>query len=237
MPYLSNKIKFLFILFLIVTTYLLIITEIYASPSYGTKLPQKKKFSMGLQTHSIFKRYLENEYGKLRSQQEFLLLSYGVFDWLSIDLKAGVGFIKQHPEDQDELDYPTYLGGGYGFRLKFYDRKNLKMIFGFQHISVHPKSIRIGGIKHKAVLDDWQVSSLVSYCFLKKIAPYLGTKLSRADYIHWVDSNRNRVKSDLTKGVGLILGCDLSLTERIWFNLEGQFFDNEILAFSMNFSF
>jgi hypothetical protein len=110
------------------------------------------------------------------------------------------------------------------------------MVFGFQHISVHPKSIHLGGIKHKGVLDDWQVSLLASYDFAK-IALYPGTKWSRVDYIHWIEEDRKRTMSDLTKDVGLILGVDLPLTKKSWFNLEGQLFDGEAVAFSLNFSF
>jgi len=207
-----------------------------AAPSYGTKFPKQKEFNIGLGSYTIFKRYLEGQNGKLRSSQEFLLLSYGVFDWLSIDLKGGAGFIKQHPAGGDELDYPTFMGGGYGFRLKLYDAKDTKIVFGFQHISIHPRTIEVEDVKNKAVLDDWQFSALLSYN-LKKITPYLGTRWSRADYIHWTNGDRNRIKSDLSKSVGLIVGCDLPITQRFWFNLEGQFFDSEALAFSLNYSF
>ncbi len=222
--------------FLLVASYWLLVTSCYAAPCYGTKMPRQNEFFLGAQTHSIFKRHLANESGKLRSSQEFLLLSYGIYDWLSIDLKGGAGYIKQHPAGSDEIDYPSYLGGGYGFRVRLYDKENMKIVFGFQHISVHPKTIYLGNVKHKAVLDDWQFSTLVSYN-LKKITPYLGTKWSRLDYIHWVDGNRKRVKSDLTRSYGFIYGFDLSLTEKIWINLEGSAFDNEALAFSINYSF
>ena len=211
-------------------------TVCYAAPCYGTKLPRKKEFFIGVQTHSIFKRYQERGSGKLRSLQEFLLLSYGIYDWLSIDLKVGAGYIKQHPPGSDERDYPTYLGGGYGFRVKLYEEKNMKIVFGFQHISIHPKTIFLGNVKHKAVLDDWQFSTLISYDF-QKTTPYLGTRWSRLDYIHWIDGERDRVKSDLTKSIGLIFGFDLPLTKKVWLNLEGQFFDSEACAFSLNYSF
>jgi len=208
----------------------------YAAPCYGTKMPAKKEIFWGLQTHTIFKRYLEDNQGKIRSQQEFLLLSCGVFDWLSIDLKAGTGNIKQHPVGSDEVDYTANFSGGYGFRLKLYDAKKIKMVCGFQHISVHPKSTHLGNNKNKAILDDWQFSALVSYDF-KKITPYLGTRWSRIDYIHTQGDVRKRKMSDSTKSIGLIMGCDLPITERFWLNLEGQLFDSEALAFSINYKF
>ena len=208
----------------------------YAAPCYGTRLPDKKEFNMGLETYSIFKRYLENKNGKLRSTQHLFLLSYGIYDWLSVDLKVGAGNIKQRPLIKDEVDYPSSFAGGYGFRLRFLNKKNTKMVFGFQHISVHPKSIHLGIDKNKAILDDWQFSCLVSYG-LGKITPYLGTRWSRLDYIHWTLDARKRVMSDLTKNTGLILGLDIAITEKAWLNLEGQFLDSEAFAFSMNYAF
>jgi hypothetical protein len=199
-------------------------------------MPGKEEVFLGLQYRSIFRTYLEHEAGKLRSSQQFLLLSYGLLDWLSIDLKGGTGNIKQHPLNSDELDYPTYLGGGYGFRLKLYDCNRLKGVFGFQHISIHPKTISINGQKHKAVLDDWQFSTLVSYEFTK-ITPYLGVRWSRVDYIHWIDRERDRTRSDLTKSIGLIYGFDLPVTKNIWLNMEGSSFDNEAVSLSVNYSF
>jgi hypothetical protein len=199
-------------------------------------MPREQEFFAGAQTHTIFKRYLEDQYGKLRSTQEFVLLSYGVYDWLSIDLKGGAGNIKQHPVGSDEIDYPSSFAGGYGFRLKFYDQKNLRMVFGFQHISVHSHSVHLGSTKNRAVLDDWQVSLLVSRDIFK-ITPYLGTRWSRIDYIHWVGDDRKRKMSDLTKSIGFIFGLDLPVTEKAWVNLEGQLFDSEAAACSVNFRF
>jgi hypothetical protein len=208
----------------------------YAAPCYGTRMPQQKKFFTGAQTNIIFKRYLENSFGKIRSAQDFLLLSYGLCDWLSIDLKGGAGNIKQRPSDSSEIDYTSSFAGGYGFRLKFYEAKKIKAVFGFQHISVHPKMRRVGEVKNRAILDDWQVSLLASRD-LGKITPYLGMKWSRLDYIHKVDDNRKRVMSDLTKSLGAIAGIDIPLNEKFWLNLEGQFFDTEACAISLNYSF
>lgn len=207
-----------------------------AAPCYGTRMPEKNTLFCGLQTHAIINRYLEGQQGKLRSTQHFLLLSYGVFDWFSIDLKGGAGNIKQHPLGSDEVDYSSSFNGGYGFRLKLYDKEKTKVVFGFQHISVHPRKTHLNGTKHTAVLDDWQVSILVSHKILK-LTPYLGTKWSRVDYIHWIEEDRKRIMSDLTKDIGMVLGLDFDINEKIWLNLEGQFFDSEAVALSINFSF
>lgn len=216
--------------------YFCITSSSYAAPCYGTKMPQNRHFFAGFQTYSVSKRELEKDYGKVRSLQNFFLLSYGVFDWLSIDLKGGAGNIKQRPETGNSINYPTYLGGGYGFRLRLYNNDKTKMVFGFQHISVHPRTVWIGAPKHKVVLDDWQFSFLLSHDFLK-IAPYIGTRWSRMDKIHWIDGERNREKSDLNKSAGAIIGADIPISKRIWLNVEGQFFDATAIAGSLNFAF
>lgn len=208
----------------------------YAAPCYGPEMPEAKHFSAGLQTYSVFKRSLEKDYGKISSLQNFFLLSYGVFDWLSIDLKGGAGNIKQDPEIGNELKYPTYLGGGYGLRIRLYDVSKTKIIFGFQHISIHPYAISVDGIKNKAVLDNWQFSFLISHDFFN-ITPYIGTRWSRMDNIHWVNNNRKLEKSDLNKSTGLIIGADIPVSKKLWFNLEGQFLDETAVAGSLNFAF
>lgn len=223
------------ILFLILAFFCFLSVS-YASPGYGTRMPARNKFFASLESYTIFKRYLEDNYGKVRSQQQFYGMSYGVFDWLSIDLKAGAGNIKQRPVDSDEVDYNTGFAGGYGLRVKLFDKKNIKAVLGFQHISVHPKSTHLGEVKNRAILDDWQWSVLGSYSF-KRITPYLGTRWSRLDYIHWVADQRKRRMSDGTKSIGLIYGLDLALTEKIWINLEGSSFDSDAVTFSLNYSF
>jgi hypothetical protein len=208
----------------------------YSAPCYGTKMPEKKGFHCGFEDHIIFKRYLEDDWGKVRSLQNFFNLSYGVFDWLAIDLKGGAGYIKQKRSGAEEVDYSTGFAGGYGLRLRLYEKNNFKSVFGFQHISVHPKHTYASGVKNRAVLDDWQVSLLGSYnC--KVVTPYVGTRWSRVDYIHWQDTERKRKMSDLTKSWGLVFGFDVPFGEKIWMNLEGSFFDSDSFACSFNYSF
>jgi hypothetical protein len=226
-----KTIVFLFFILVFIPT-----NSSYAAPCYGTKMPGLYKFFAGVQTHNIFNRYLENEYGEVRSLQHFFQLSYGAYEWLSIDLKGGAGYIKQHPLGSDEVDYPSGFAGGYGFRVKFYDEEKIKAVFGFQHVSVHPQKIELEDVENTGVLDDWQVSLLASYEF-KKLTPYLGTKWSRVDYIHWVEDDRERRMSDLTKSLGLVCGLDFPLTDKTWLNLEGQLFDTEAVSFSINYQF
>jgi len=208
----------------------------YAAPCYGTKLPKRNKFFANFESYSLFKKYLENSQGTMRSQQQFYGMSYGIFDWFSIDLKAGGGNIKQHPLTSDEVTYPSSFAGGYGLRVKFLEKNNWRMVFGFQHISVHPKSVDLGEIKNKAILDDWQTSLLVSYD-IKKFSPYVGTRWSRIDYIHTANGNKKRSMSDFTKDIGFIYGINIPITERFWLNLEGQAIDSDAFAGSINYSF
>ena len=216
--------------------YFCISNPCYAAPCYGTKMPQKNQFFGGLQTHSVLDRQLEKDKGKMRSLQNFVLVSYGVLDWLSIDLKGGAGHIKQQPPGAERFDFATYLGGGYGFRIRLFDQAKTRMVFGFQHISIHPHKVHVDGIKRKVVLDDWQFSLIASRDF-SIINPYIGTRYSRMDYINWVNGERNRLKSDRTKSVGLVVGVDIPLSEKVWFNIEGNFFDVEAFATSLNFDF
>lgn len=208
----------------------------YAAPCYGTRMPRQKEFFAGAQSHAVFTRYLEDDFGKVRSAQHFMLLSYGVFDWLSIDLKGGAGNIKQRPTTSDEIDYSSGFAGGYGLRIRLTEGAKIKTVFGFQHISVHPQKARLGDTKHRAILDDWQVSLLASYR-LAKCTPYAGFKWSRLDYIHKVEDDRKRRMSDLTKSLGCVIGCDIPLSKKVWLNIEGQFGDGAAASCSVNFSF
>lgn len=223
-----------FIYTLIVT--LGIVPAAYAAPCYGTKMPPQFRFFAGAQTHAVINRYLENDKGALRSTQYFMLVSFGVTDWLSLDLKGGAGNIKQRPAWSDEIDYDATFAGGYGVRLRLYDGGKAKAVIGFQHISVHPHKNIINGVGDEAILDDWQLSLLGSYA-CGRLTPYLGAKVSRTDYIHRVDDHRKRVMSDLTRSVGVVAGCDIHLTNKTWINLEGQFIDVIAAAVSLNVAF
>jgi hypothetical protein len=43
--------------------------------------------------------------------------------------------------------------------------------------------------------------------------------------------------SDFTKSFGLIAGLDIPVNAKVWLNLEGQLFDSEACALSVNFNF
>jgi hypothetical protein len=208
----------------------------YAAPTYGTRMPKQKQIYGGLQSYSVLNHHLEDNYGKISSQQEFALISIGVFDWMSLDFKGGAGNIDSRPKVGPDINYNTFLGGGYGLRFKFYDDEHTKAVFGFQHISIHPWSKSVNGIKNKAVLDDWQFSLLASHD-LWNMSPYVGTRFAWMNQIHWMNGTRKLEKSDLGRSVGLVVGTDIPLSSRTWLNVEGQFFDTPSVAGSINFSF
>ncbi len=214
---------------------ILIVPPVYAAPCYGTKMPLQNGFFAGGQTYMLLKRYLSHDAGRIRSTQHFLLVSYGVTDWFSIDLKGGAGNIKQHRPTGDEIDYPMNFAGGYGFRVRLYNDEKNKIVFGFQHISVHPHTAEVAE-PNKAILDDWQFSLLGSHAF-GRFTPYAGARWSRTDLIHRVFGNKKRYIGDLAKSVGAITGCDIGLTDKIWINVEGQFIDAKAAAVSLNFAF
>jgi hypothetical protein len=224
------------ILFLVFAVFFLTAGMGHAAPAYGTRMPGKNSFHVGGQTYWVEQRDLEGANGEMNSLQHFLLLSYGLTDWFSLDLKGGAGNTHQTPEGGETIDYPSYVGGGYGFRIRVFEKDKVKVVSGFQHISIHPYSVFVGPVKNKAVIDDWQLSFLASREFAR-VTPYAGMRWSRMDYIHWMEDDRNRVKSDLGRSIGMIVGMDLPVHEKAWVNLEGQFFDARAVAASIHFSF
>ncbi len=208
-----------------------------AAPAYGTKMPLKNQFFGGVQYYAIFDRDLNNDNGDIRSSQEHILLSYGVTDWLSLDLKASMGSIEHEAADGTKIKYDRPLwGGGYGFRVKLYEDGPVKIVSGFQHISIHPRTVKRNGEKNNAILDDWQGSALVSYS-LKKFTPYTGVRYGSADYLHRLNNDANRVYMDEDRRVDAVLGMDILLSEKLWINVEGAFGGGEALATSVNFKF
>ncbi len=216
--------------------FMLFASQAYAAPAYGTKMPEKFKLAIGGQSQHVISRELEGPNGKMESLQHFFLISFGLTDWLSVDLKGGAGNIEAENGAGFDLDYNTFVGGGYGFRIKIFEKEKWKSVLGFQHISIHPYTRNIDNEKYKSVLDDWQGSLLVSYD-LDKFTPYVGAKLSRMDYIFWENGERNRIKSENSKSLGVVAGFDLNINEKNWINIEGQLLDVTAVAVSINHAF
>lgn len=228
-------------LFLAILSVIFLVSPIEAAPAYGTRMPEKGRVFGGLQYHQIIDRELGGDNGSSNSRQYFALLSYGIFDWLSIDLKGGLGDTDQQALGHNEINYPTFLTGGYGFRIRLYQDQDVKtkVVAGFQHISVHPYAIDVNsdsrGDHFKVVIDDWQLSLLGSRQLCKNFTIYAGGRLSSMDSITWINGERNRIKPD--RHFGAIVGGDISLTDRTWLNIEGNFVDAEAVAASLNFAF
>jgi hypothetical protein len=198
-------------------------------------MPQRHEFFSGLEGYYI-QRGLEKDQGKVKSLQGFLLISYGLCDWFSLDLKVGSGDIERYDASRDNVDYRLRFDGGYGFRIRLFEKDKARLTGGFQHISVHPFTRKINSKKYKAVLDDWQGSVLASYNF-SRFMPYTGIVVSRTDYINWIDNTRKRHMSDKDKPAGLVLGADFNITDKMWLNVETSFFNAKSLAFSLNARF
>ena len=212
-------------------------SQVFAAPAYGTRMPERNKFFGGLQYYQIFERDLNNDNGNMKSSQEHILLSYGVTDWFSLDLKASMGTIEHHAIDGTKVKYDRPLwGGGYGFRVRLYESGALKVVGGFQHISIHPRTVKRNGEKNNAILDDWQGSALVSYD-LKKFTPYTGLRYGATDYLHRLNNDANRVYVDEDRRFDAVLGVDVPLNEKVWINVEGAFGGGQALATSVNFKF
>ncbi|NTV29474.1 MAG: hypothetical protein HGA80_05275 [Candidatus Omnitrophica bacterium] len=208
-----------------------------AAPAYGTKMPEQNKVFWGYQHYAVLDRDLNKDHGELQSQQDHILLSYGVMDWLSLDLKASRGTVRHEDGSGSVLKYDRPLwGGGYGFRVKLFKSGAVKSVAGFQHISIHPMTVKRNGEKNNAILDDWQGSWLVSYSF-RRFTPYVGLRYGTADYIHRLNNDADRILTAEGRRLDLVSGLDIPLTSRTWLNVEGAVGGGVALATGVNCSF
>ncbi len=222
----------------LVTSYWLLVTVVHAAPSYGTHMPEEKHWTCGAEGDFVIDRDLDNEQGATEGNRYFVTASLGVFSWLSLDGKIGVGDVEwKRGSIGDDLSYSTNFAGGYGFRVRLYENEDwgIKSVAGFQHISVHPDPKNQGGIKHETIIDDWQGSLLVSKA-IGDLIPYIGGRYGSLDFIKWEnEKERKRINSE--EYYGLILGMDYWLGESIKLNLEGTFLDGEEIAMGITCDF
>lgn len=224
-------------LFLAFLFSLVLTASAHAAPVWGSTMPAAGRIHAGLQTHSVLDNKLEGVHGEDQSLRHFVELSYGLTDWLSIDLKAGTGNIRYYPDSGTKLVYNSGFAGGYGFRVKAFEKDKVAVVAGFQHISVHPQADFDGPVKYEAILDDWEANVIAGYRWARA-TPYAGIKAGRRDYTYWVDDHdRNRVKSDAGHVVGLVLGMDIAVREEVWINLEAQMIDTAAIAAGVRFEF
>lgn len=206
----------------------------FAAPCYGTHMPDKGKLSIGGQAHVIENKKLKGDYGKVSSRQYFYQMSWGVFDWFSLDGKIGIGDVTYRQPNKDKVTYQTNCAGGYGFRAKIYknDRQKIDVVCGFQHISVHPGTKVIDGSTNYVILDDWQGSSLVSKD-LGLFTPYIGGRLTRLDVIHRIKGNSRKRKSSEVDFLPVV-GTDYNLSNSSFINIEARFIKE--ISFNIGFT-
>ncbi|MFH1189373.1 MAG: hypothetical protein V1682_01630 [Candidatus Omnitrophota bacterium] len=211
---------------------------VWAAPSNGTRFPQQGKFETGYQYNAMFKSPLSHSFGDLETQDHFYTLSFGAFDWLSLDGQAGLGDVTGKNGKLPELDYNTGFAGGYGFRARVYSNETwgVRAILGGQHICVHPQARNINNDKYEAILDDWQASGIIAKDF-KPLTLYLGIKGSDCELIYKL--NKHDTKRISSKyHIGLITGAELYLFDRkARIGAEGRFFDETALSVSASWLF
>jgi len=216
---------------------LLAVTGLSAAPCYGTHMPAKKKFFGGLEYNFVLERDFAHQHGRVENPDQFLMLSYGIFDWLSLDLKGGTGKINYKDGEFGDQEFATSFAGAYGFRIRLWEDKDkkLKLVTGFQHISVHPKRVHASNGRYTVVADEWQGSCLGSYT-IKQLNPYLGFKYATYDLIRWIsDADRKRYKSE--DNWGLVIGSDFWIKKNLKLNLEYHFLDEKAASISVGFDF
>ncbi len=199
--------------------------RLYSAPTHGPDMPEKGKINMGYQSNIVFKHRLSDSYGKIKSTQHFLDLSYGVYDWFSFDGKLGVGDVTHDGASFGKVDYGYSFAGGYGFRIKLMDnaKYKTKAALGFHHISIHAQDKIIDGDKYESFLDDWQTDLTVSRNF-GKIDPFIGVKASKFDMVYNINHG-GRKRRPPKYWTGVVAGCGIDLREDIAIMLEGHFID------------
>ena len=208
-----------------------------ASPCWGTQMPDKGKSFWGIQHYSVERRNMESDRGSVNSQQNFLTWNYGLSDWFSLDLKDTLYSTFRTQDPEGDMKYKNAVwGGGYGFRIRLYESGPVKVVTGFQHFSIHPKTVKANGVRQNGILEDWQGSVLASYDF-KRVIPYAGVRYDSMDYISDLDHTRSVVMSDEHRRIGGILGVDVPLTKRLWLNVETDWQDGGSLTTGILYRF
>ncbi|MFH0732951.1 MAG: hypothetical protein V2A72_08585 [Candidatus Omnitrophota bacterium] len=212
--------------------------ETYAMPTDGPTMPEEGKFKIGVQSNMLFEKQMKRPKGEVESEQYFSLLSYAPSGWFCLDFRTGWGSIKFKPEGSDTINYNTAFAGGYGFRAKVIDGAKYipDILWGFQHISVHPDPRKVNEVKHEICMDDWQVSVICAkkYSFFY---PYAAVKYSKAVLTRITSPENERKRSGSVDRVGLAIGSDFSLGDHIVVSIEGRLFDEQALNANLSWRF
>ncbi len=210
--------------------------DAFSAPAYGTHMPKLHRWTFGFEGSFLLDRDMEDG-SSTRGNRYFYIGSFGLFDWLSLDGKIGVGNVQWHRTDAADFEYNTGFSGAYGFRVRGFENRDLdiKSLFGFQHISVHPDARNIDGTKNEIIVDDWQFSFIISKGF-ERFVPYGGVRVSTLDLIRRTnEADRKRLKAD--ENFGLTFGLDYYFNERLKANIEGAFVDGEEIAVGITYDF
>ena len=227
----------LFILFIVIS--LVYQEELYAASSHGTRFPPKGGIEVGYEYNVIFRRPLDRSYGNLKSGNHLCIVSLGIYDWLSLDGKIGMGnVLHKGGKHLPKIDYNAGFAGGYGFRIKAFDNAwcGIRVILGAQHISVHPQDRSIEDDTYDSFLDDWQVSGLLSKSF-KFLTTYAGIKGSDCEIVYNINKHDKKRRYSQYH-IGFITGLDLYLfNDKIRANVEARFLDETAFSTAVCYLF
>ena len=233
------RIRPIIIFFLFAVLSLSALQTSQAVSSNGTRFPPARNVDLGYEYDAMFKRTLNRSHGDLQNQDHFYTVSFGVFDWLSLDGKIGMGDVSlRDSANLPKLDFNAGFSGGYGFRIRAFEHKKLgvRLIVGGQHISVHPPARSIDDNKYTSCLDDWQVTGIVAKDF-KRFTVYAGAKGSDCQLVYKINKhNEKRLYSETH--IGMISGLEVYLFDnKLRLGAEGRFFDETAFSTTVSYLF
>jgi hypothetical protein len=210
---------------------------LYAAPTDGTNIPYKGEYRTGYQNNTITKHDLANNYGNIRSSQNYYTLSYGVFNWLTLDGKIGFGNVVENGGDHPKVVHDYGFAGGYGFRMRVLDdeKNRIRIVTGFQHTSTHPQAKKQDGDKRDAIYEDWQ-GSLIASKDIGRITPFAGAKISYGNLIEKAN-NIDRKNRPPAYYAGVVIGCDVRITKNTYASVEGHFIDETSITSGIYYKF
>jgi len=213
--------------------------RLFGASSNGTRLPEQGRVEFGYEYLQMFRRSLDRSYGNLKSIDNFAILSLGITDWLALDGKIGIGDLaRKGGTHLPKLEFNTAFAGGYGFRVKFFEhvKTRVRIILGGQHICVHPKERSIDRDLYTSILDDWQISGIVTRDF-PHFSPYGGLKLSDCEFIYKINNHDRKRRCSLYH-IGFIFGGDFFfLKDRMRVNIEARLFDESAISVALAYLF
>ena len=106
-------------IFIISGLILLSSSNAYATSAYGTHMPERYRWTCGLEGNFVIDRNLDNYVGGTSGNRYFFTASLGIFPWLSFDGKAGLGNVDWDRSDGSrDISYDTAFAGAYGLRCR-----------------------------------------------------------------------------------------------------------------------